>query len=39
AMHRELPERLRKIINGAIGTEDWPEPVVEVLITSLAIQG
>lgn len=39
ALHRELPERLRKIINGAIGTEDWPEPVVEVLITSLAMQG
>ena len=38
ALHHELPERLRKIVNAVIGTEDWPEPVVEVLITSLAMQ-
>lgn len=38
-LHRELPERLRRVINGAIGTEDWPEPVAEVLVTSLALQG
>jgi hypothetical protein len=38
-LHRDLPERLRRVINGAIGTEDWPEPVAEVLITSMALQG
>ena len=38
-LHRDLPERLRRVINGAIGTEDWPEPVAEVLITSMAMQG
>lgn len=38
-LHRDLPERLRAVINGAIGTEDWPEPVAEVLFTSLALQG
>lgn len=38
-LHRDLPERLRQVINGAIGTEDLPEPVAEVLITSMALQG
>lgn len=38
-LHRDLPERLRAVINDAIGTEEWPEPVSEVLITSIAMQG
>lgn len=38
ALHSELPLRLRDAINRTIGTPDWPEPVVEVLITSLVMQ-
>ena len=32
-----LPDRLRGAINLRIGTPDWPEPVEEVLITSLVV--
>lgn len=37
-LHSALPERLRRVINAGIGTEAWPEPVEEVLITSLVLQ-
>lgn len=37
-LHRELPERLRRVINGELGSESWPEPVEEVLITSVFVQ-
>lgn len=37
-LHAELPGRLRAAVNEVIGTEDWPEPVDEVLITSLVVQ-
>ena len=36
-LHRELPPRLRDAINRTVGTEEWPEPVEEVLLTALAI--
>jgi hypothetical protein len=36
-LHAELPERLRMVINGEIGTDSWPDPVEEVLITSLTV--
>ena len=37
-MHAELPGRLRAAVNDLIGSEDWPEPVDEVLITSLILR-
>lgn len=37
SIHRDLPGRLREAINRTVGTEEWPEPVEEVLITSLSI--
>ncbi len=37
-IHAELPKRLRVAVNDLIGTEDWPAPVDEVLITSLAVR-
>lgn len=37
-LHRDLPAALRGVINRELGTEDWPEPVEEVLITSLMVQ-
>lgn len=39
ALHRDLPARLRGVINGEIGTSEMPAPVEEVLITSLTMQG
>jgi hypothetical protein len=36
-LHTELPGRLRAVINREIGTEAWPSPVEEVLITSLSV--
>jgi hypothetical protein len=38
ALHAELPERLRAVINQQIGSDDWPAPVEEVLITSLEVR-
>lgn len=35
-IHEELPGRLKAAINRVIGTETWPEPVEEVLITALS---
>lgn len=37
-LHVELPIRLRETINHEIGTEDWPHPVEEVLITALSLR-
>lgn len=37
-VHAELPGRLRDVVNALIGSEDWPEPVDEVLITSLVVR-
>lgn len=37
-MHAALPERLRSVINGIIGTESWPEPVEEVMLIELVMQ-
>jgi hypothetical protein len=37
SIHKELPGRLRDAINRTVGTEEWPAPVEEVLITSLSI--
>lgn len=37
-LHAEMPERMRAVMNHAIGTADWPEPVEEVLVTSLVVQ-
>lgn len=39
ALHKDLPARLRDVINTEIGTEDMPTPVEEVLITSMTMQG
>lgn len=38
ALHRDLPARLRKVLNDALGTEALAEPVEEVLITTIFIQ-
>lgn len=38
ALHEMLPERLREVINQQIGSDDWPAPVEEVLITSLEVR-
>jgi hypothetical protein len=38
ALHKVLPERLRGVINGMLGTEDWPEPVEEVMLIELVMQ-
>lgn len=38
ALHRVLPERLRAVINQQIGSDEWPAPVEEVLITSLEVR-
>ena len=35
-IHEQLPGRLKAAINRVIGTETWPEPVEEVLITALS---
>lgn len=37
-VHAILPERVRTVINGIIGTESWPEPVQEVIVTALMMQ-
>lgn len=37
AIHRDLPGRLRDAINRVIGTEEWPEPVEEVMLTAVQI--
>jgi hypothetical protein len=37
-LHAELPVRLRETINREIGTDEWPDPVEEVLITALAVR-
>ncbi|MCZ8335309.1 MAG: hypothetical protein O9328_13665 [Rhodobacteraceae bacterium] len=37
-VHAALPERARDTINGMLGSEDFPEPVAEVLILGLALQ-
>lgn len=37
SLHAILPGRLRAVINREIGTENWPAPVEEVLITSLEV--
>jgi hypothetical protein len=37
-VHAELPGRIRAAVNDLIGSEDWPEPVDEVLITSLVMR-
>lgn len=39
AVHASLPEQARATINGMLGSEDFPEPVTEVLILGLAVQG
>ena len=38
SIHRDLPGRLRDAINRVIGTEEWPDPVEEVMLTSVALQ-
>lgn len=35
----DLPRRARMAINGILGRDEFPEPVTEVLILSLAMQG
>lgn len=37
SLHAELPGRLRAVINDQIGSDVWPDPVEEVLITSLTV--
>ena len=38
-VHASLPDRARATINRMLGSEDFPEPVSEVLILGLAVQG
>lgn len=38
-VHEALPGRARARINAMLGSEDFPEPVSEVLILGLAVQG
>jgi hypothetical protein len=38
SLHEVLPERLRAAINREIGSDVWPAPVEEVLITSLEVR-
>ena len=38
SLHAELPGRLRAVINKEIGSDIWPAPVEEVLITSLEVR-
>ncbi len=38
SLHAVLPERLREVINREIGSDVWPTPVEEVLITSLEVR-
>lgn len=37
-VHAVLPEQARATINAMLGSEDFPEPVTEVLILGLALQ-
>jgi flagellar basal body-associated protein FliL len=38
ALRRNLPPRLRDLLNAAVGTGDLPEPVREVLLTELVLR-